>query len=74
MRPGSREIGFNESLQRGHRGLTGDRNSGGVPLLLETLHPAPPAPLPDGSLDGWIWLTVVLAVVVLGGIVLTSRR
>jgi hypothetical protein len=43
-------------------------------MLLATLHPVPPAPVPDGSITGWIWLTIVLALVVAGGVVLTSRR
>jgi hypothetical protein len=43
-------------------------------LLLLDIHPAPPAVQPDGSLSGWIWLTIALALLVAGGIVLTSRR
>lgn len=43
-------------------------------LLLDVVHPAPPAPIQSGSLDGWVWLMVVLALVVAGGVVLTSRR
>ena len=43
-------------------------------LLAGSVHAAPPAALPDGSLTGWIWLTVVLALVVAGGVVLASRR
>jgi hypothetical protein len=30
--------------------------------------------VPDGSVTGWIWLMVVLALIVAGGLVLTSRR
>ena len=43
-------------------------------LLASLVHPVPPAPDPGGSLSGWIWLTVVLALVIAGGMVLTSRR
>jgi hypothetical protein len=42
--------------------------------LLGTLRPLPQAPVPSGSISGWIWLTIVLALVVAGGFVLTSRR
>ena len=42
--------------------------------LLANLRPLPQAPTPDGSIAGWIWLTVVLAVIVAGGMILTSRR
>jgi|GEM_PF-513102 len=36
--------------------------------------PAPAAPAAAGSITLWIWFGVVLAVVVIGGYVLTSRR
>jgi hypothetical protein len=49
------------------------RDSAGVWLLAD-LHPAPPAPLPDGSLVGWVWLMIVVAVLVAGAVVLGSRR
>jgi hypothetical protein len=39
-----------------------------------TLHPAPPAHLVDNSLTFWIWLIVILALAVVGGVVLTLRR
>ena len=42
--------------------------------LLAHIYPVPQAPMPDGSIAGWIWLTVVLAVIVACGVVLTSRR
>ena len=42
--------------------------------LLANVYPLPSAPMPNGSIAGWIWLTVVLAVVVACGVVLTSRR
>ena len=42
--------------------------------LLASIHPAPPATPPDGSLAEWIWLTVILALVVLGAMALTWRR
>jgi hypothetical protein len=43
-------------------------------ILAKGLHPAPPAPMPGSSLMAWIWLTVILAVIVAGGLVLASRR
>jgi len=66
-------LGFNEYLQRGHGRFIRDRNPGPM-LLAAALHPLPPAPVPDGSIGGWIWLTLGLALVVLGGFVLASRR
>lgn len=42
--------------------------------LLANVYPLPSAPMPNGSIAGWIWLTVVLALVVACGVVLTSRR
>jgi hypothetical protein len=41
---------------------------------LVAAHPAPPAPPPSDSLEGWLWLLVVLTVVVVTGLVLSSRR
>ncbi|MGZ4463427.1 MAG: hypothetical protein ACXVZP_11385 [Gaiellaceae bacterium] len=43
-------------------------------LLLAAIHPVPQAATPDGSITGWIWLTIVLALIVTAGLVLTSRR
>jgi hypothetical protein len=43
-------------------------------VLFVTVHPLPQAVVPDGSVTGWIWLMVVLALIVAGGLVLTSRR
>ena len=43
-------------------------------LLLATLHPLPKAATPSGSVTGWIWVMVVLALIVAGGVVLSSRR
>jgi hypothetical protein len=43
-------------------------------LLATTLHPAPPVHLADNSLGFWIWLIVVLALAIVGGIALTLRR
>ena len=42
--------------------------------ILAALHPAPIAPASDGSLAGWLWLLLALAIVVVSGIYLTSRR
>jgi hypothetical protein len=44
-----------------------------VQLLLD-LHPAAPAPTPGGSLSGWVWLGVAVAIVVAGGLLIASRR
>jgi hypothetical protein len=38
------------------------------------VHPATQAPTPDGSLESWVWVVVVLALVVMSGLVLASRR
>ena len=54
-------------------GFTTAGNSGLVHLLAN-VYPLPSAPTPSGSIAGWIWLTVVLALVVACGVVLTSRR
>jgi hypothetical protein len=43
-------------------------------LTLASLHPAPPAQLVDSSLLFWVWLVVVVAVAVGGGILLSLRR
>ena len=43
-------------------------------LLDQIVYPVPPAPHPDGSLAGWIWLSVVLAIVLAGGMIVSSRR
>jgi hypothetical protein len=56
----------------GTAGFTSVGNPGGV--LLANVHPLPQAAVPNGSVTGWIWLLVVLALVVAGGVVLTSRR
>jgi hypothetical protein len=42
--------------------------------LLAAVHPAPPANPPDGSLAEWVWLTVVVAIVVVGTMAFTWRR
>jgi hypothetical protein len=38
------------------------------------IRPAPPAPTTGGSIALWIWFGVVLAIVVIAGSVLASRR
>jgi hypothetical protein len=43
-------------------------------LLLAEFRPAPAAPNVGSSIHLWIWVGVVLAVVVIGGYVLSSRR
>jgi hypothetical protein len=43
-------------------------------VLAAIVHPLPQAAVPDGSVGGWIWLMVALALVVAGGLVLMSRR
>ena len=50
------------------------RGNHGPVLLDQLLRPVPPAPQPDGSLTGWIWLSVVLAVLLAGGMIVASRR
>ena len=41
---------------------------------LAIIRPAPAAPSADGSVTLWIWFGVALAIVVIGGYVLASRR
>ena len=43
-------------------------------LLAAVVHPLPPARLPADSFTGWILLTVVLALIVAAGVVVSSRR
>ncbi len=43
-------------------------------MPIANVHPATQAATPDGSLEGWVWLAIVLALVVLSGLVLASRR
>jgi hypothetical protein len=43
-------------------------------LALAALRAAPPAHAPNGSLAGWVWLLVTASVIVVAGVVLTSRR
>jgi hypothetical protein len=43
-------------------------------VLLAAVHPNSPAQVSGGSLEGWVWLAVVLAVIVASGLVLASRR
>jgi hypothetical protein len=42
--------------------------------IASVLHPAPPAQFADDSLTFWIWLVVIMALAILGGIVLALRR
>ena len=48
------------------------RNPGGV--LFDSFYPVAPATPRHGSIAGWVLLAIVLAIVVAGGVVLTSRR
>jgi hypothetical protein len=41
---------------------------------LATIRPVPAAPVADGSIVWWLVAVVLLAVIVVGGLVLTSRR
>ena len=43
-------------------------------MLFDSVYPVAPATPPHGSITGWVLLAIVLAVVVAGGVVLTSRR
>jgi hypothetical protein len=43
-------------------------------MPIASVHPATQAATPDGSLESWVWLAVVLALVVMSGLVLASRR
>jgi hypothetical protein len=55
-----------------------DSGSSGVGTLrvvpFANVHPASQAATPDGSLASWVWVVVVLALVVMSGLVLASRR
>jgi hypothetical protein len=51
---------------------TACRNSGGV--FIADLHAVAPAPIPGGSIAGWIQLAIVLALIVAGSVFLTARR
>lgn len=66
-------MSFSESLPRWLFALIWGRNSAGVQLLTH-LRPAAAAPAPGSSMALWLWVGVVLAVVVIGGYVLSSRR
>ena len=43
-------------------------------MLLADLHAVAPAPVPEGSVAGWLLLAVVLAAVVAAGVFMTARR
>ena len=64
---------FKKSLHRPSRANYGSPQPCGV-VLLARLRPVAPAVTPHGSLVGWVVLAAVLAIVVVGGVVLTSRR
>jgi hypothetical protein len=43
-------------------------------VLFADLHAVAPAPVPEGSVVGWLLLAVVLAALVAAGVFLTARR
>ncbi len=43
-------------------------------MLIADVRPAAPAIVDHGSIAGWVVLAVVLAIVLAGGLFLTSRR
>ena len=43
-------------------------------MLIADLHAVPPAPIPGGSIAGWIQFAILLAVIVAGSVFLTVRR
>ena len=43
-------------------------------LFDQLVHPVPAAPHPDGSLAGWLWVAVALALLLAGGLIVSSRR
>ena len=43
-------------------------------MLLADLHAVAPAPVPGGSVMGWLLLALVLAAIVAAGVFLTARR
>jgi hypothetical protein len=43
-------------------------------VLVGSVHPVAPAAPPHGSIMGWVLFAVILAVIVAGGVVLSSRR
>jgi hypothetical protein len=43
-------------------------------VLVADLHAVAPAPVPGGSVAGWLLLAIVLGAVVAAGVFLTARR
>jgi hypothetical protein len=43
-------------------------------VVLADFHAVPPAPVPDGSVEGWLLLAVILGALVAAGVFLTARR
>ena len=43
-------------------------------MLLADLHSVAPAPIPEGSVAGWLLVVVVLAGLVAASVFLTARR
>jgi len=43
-------------------------------VLLADLHAVPPAPVPEGSVAGWLLLAILVAAVVAASVFLTVRR
>jgi hypothetical protein len=42
--------------------------------FLAAIHPAPAAPPPGAPLAGWVWLALALGAIVVGGLLIASRR
>ena len=43
-------------------------------MLLADLHAVPPAPVPEGSVAGWLLLAILVVAVVTAGMFLSARR
>jgi hypothetical protein len=67
-------FGFRESLPRRSFVLIRRRKPGRVYRLVADLRPAAPAVASHGSVLPWLLAAAVLAVIVAGGLYLTSRR
>ena len=43
-------------------------------MLLADLHAVAPAPIPEGSIVGWLLFAIIVAAVVTAGMFLSARR